>query len=72
MPPTNKAMFEGRRANASRELDGLLAACDKLKASGVTPITFGDRDGYSTDNWSRLMYGSYFDEGDIAKRSRVS
>ena len=31
--------------------DELLAACDKLKASGIIPIAYGDRDGYSTDNW---------------------
>ena len=64
----NKAMFEKAGVEAPIEdWDGLLDACDKLKASGVTPITFGDRDGYSTDNWVTLMYGSYFDDGDIAK-----
>ena len=64
----NKAMFEKAGVQAPIEdWDGLVEACDKLKASGVTPITFGDREGYSTDNWVTLMYGSYFDEGDIAK-----
>jgi raffinose/stachyose/melibiose transport system substrate-binding protein len=64
----NKAMFKKAGVQAPIEdWDGLLEACDKLKASGVTPITFGDRDGYSTDNWVTLMYGSYFDEGDVAR-----
>jgi raffinose/stachyose/melibiose transport system substrate-binding protein len=64
----NKAMFQEAGVEAPiADWDGLLDACDKLKQSGVTPITFGDRDGYSTDNWVTLMYGSYFDEGDIAK-----
>jgi raffinose/stachyose/melibiose transport system substrate-binding protein len=64
----NKSMFRKAGVQAPIEdWDGLLDACDKLKSSGVTPITFGDRDGYSTDNWVTLMYGSYFDEGDIAK-----
>lgn len=64
----NKAMFEEAGVQAPiADWDGLLDACQKLKSSGVTPITFGDRDGYSTDNWVTLMYGSYFDDGDIAK-----
>jgi len=64
----NKRMFQ--RAGVEAPLatwDDLLAACDALKASGVTPITFGDRDGYSTDNWITLMFGSTFAEGDVAK-----
>ena len=64
----NKAMFKKAGVEAPIESwDDLLSACTALKESGVTPITFGDRDGYSTDNWVTLMYGSYFDEGDVAK-----
>ena len=64
----NKAMFKKAGVEAPIESwDDLLTACTALKESGVTPITFGDRDGYSTDNWVTLMYGSYFDEGDVAK-----
>ena len=63
----NKAMFKKAGVQAPLESwDDLLTACDDLKKSGVTPITFGDRDGYSTDNWVTLMYGSYFDDGDVA------
>lgn len=63
----NKAMFKKAGVDAPIETwDDLLSACTALKKTGVTPITFGDRDGYSTDNWVTLMYGSYFDEGDVA------
>jgi raffinose/stachyose/melibiose transport system substrate-binding protein len=64
----NKAMFKKAGVEAPIEnWDDLLSACAALKETGVTPITFGDRDGYSTDNWVTLMYGSYFDDGDVAK-----
>jgi raffinose/stachyose/melibiose transport system substrate-binding protein len=64
----NKAMFKKAGVEAPIETwDDLLTACTALKKTGVTPITFGDRDGYSTDNWVTLMYGSYFDDGDVAK-----
>ena len=64
----NKAMFKKAGVDAPIETwDDLLSACTALKETGVTPITFGDRDGYSTDNWVTLMYGSYFDDGDVAK-----
>ena len=64
----NKAMFKKAGVEAPIQTwDDLLSACTALKKSGVTPITFGDRDGYSTDNWVTLMYGSYFDDGDVEK-----
>ena len=64
----NKAMFKKAGVEAPIETwDDLLSACAALKKTGVTPITFGDRDGYSTDNWVTLMYGSYFDDGDVAR-----
>jgi raffinose/stachyose/melibiose transport system substrate-binding protein len=64
----NKAMFKKAGVEAPIEdWNGLLSACAALKKTGVTPITFGDRDGYSTDNWVTLMYGSYFEDGDVAK-----
>ncbi len=64
----NKAMFKKAGVEAPLESwDDLLAACDALKGTGVTPITFGDRDGYSTDNWITLMFGSTFDDGDAAR-----
>ena len=53
-------------ASPPTTFDELLAACDKLKASGH-PLAYGDRDGYSTDNWVTWAYASYFDTGDVAK-----
>ena len=39
----------------------LLADCAKFKAKGILPLAYGDRDGYSTDNWVdlrlRLVHG---------------
>jgi raffinose/stachyose/melibiose transport system substrate-binding protein len=64
----NKAMF--RRAGISTppaNFSSLLAACAKLKKIGVIPIAYGDRDGYSTDNWVTYMYGSYMSPNDIAR-----
>jgi raffinose/stachyose/melibiose transport system substrate-binding protein len=62
----NKAMF--RKAGISTppaNFSQLLSDCSKLKATGVIPIAYGDRDGYSTDNWVTYMYGSYMSSGDI-------
>src|SRR6478672_5252785 len=64
----NKSMLTHAGVSAPpTTFDELLAACDKLKADGVIPIAYGDRDGYSTDNWVTWAYASYFDTGDVAK-----
>ena len=63
----NKSMLADAGVTPPKTFDELLAACDKLKASGVIPIAYGDRDGYSTDNWVTWAYASYFDTGDVAK-----
>jgi len=64
----NKALFQKAGISGPpKDWDELLTDCDKLKSSGITPVTYGDRDGYSTDNWVTLMYASYFDEGDVAR-----
>ena len=52
-PPTTYAQF--------------LADCPKFKAKGIIPLAYGDRDGYSTDNWVTYDYSSYMAPGDIAK-----
>ena len=64
----NKAMLKhaGRPAPPTT-FDDLLAACDTLKADDVIPIAYGDRDGYSTDNWVTCAYASYMDTGDVSK-----
>jgi raffinose/stachyose/melibiose transport system substrate-binding protein len=47
--------------------DQYLAACDKLKAAGITPMVYGDRDGYTSSNMLTTNVVSYFEEGDQAK-----
>jgi raffinose/stachyose/melibiose transport system substrate-binding protein len=64
----NKAMFrKAGIASPPVTFSQLLTDCTKLKKTGVIPIAYGDRDGYSTDNWVTWMYGSYMSPGDIAK-----
>jgi ABC-type glycerol-3-phosphate transport system substrate-binding protein len=64
----NKALFaKAQIATPPKTWDELLSACSKLKSAGVIPIAYGDRDGYSTDNWVTLMYASTMDAGDIQK-----
>jgi ABC-type glycerol-3-phosphate transport system substrate-binding protein len=63
----NKALF--RKAGVSRPpttYAELLADCKKFKAKGILPLAYGDRDGYSTDNWVTYDYSSYMARGDIA------
>ncbi len=50
-----------------KTFDDLLAACTALKAHNIIPIAYGDRDGYSTDNWATYEYASYMDTGDVSK-----
>ena len=54
-------------AGPPKTFDDLLSACEALKAKNILPLAYGDRDGYSTDNWVTYMYASYFDTGDVAK-----
>jgi raffinose/stachyose/melibiose transport system substrate-binding protein len=64
----NKALF--RKAGIAappKTYAQLLADCKKFKAKGILPLAYGDRDGYSTDNWVTYDYSSYMAPGDIAK-----
>ena len=64
----NKALF--RKAGVAappKTYAQLLAACKKFKAKGIIPLAYGDRDGYSTDNWVTYDYSSYMAPGDISK-----
>jgi raffinose/stachyose/melibiose transport system substrate-binding protein len=57
----NKAMFaKAGISGPPATWSDLLSDCSKLKSSGVIPIAYGDRDGYSSDNWVTLMYASHF------------
>lgn len=42
----NKTMFAAANVAAPKNLEELLAACDALKATGVTPIAFGNQFGW--------------------------
>jgi ABC-type glycerol-3-phosphate transport system substrate-binding protein len=62
----NKALF--RKAGVAAPpttYAQLLADCKKFKAQGIIPLAYGDRDGYSTDNWVTYDYSSYMAPGDI-------
>ena len=64
----NKALFsQAGISGPPKTFSDLLADCTKLKAAHVIPIAYGDRDGYSTDNWVTYEYASYFDTGDVSK-----
>jgi ABC-type glycerol-3-phosphate transport system substrate-binding protein len=64
----NKALFrKAGVARPPRTYTELLADCAKFKAKGIIPLAYGDRDGYSTDNWITYDYASYMAPGDIAK-----
>jgi multiple sugar transport system substrate-binding protein len=44
-----------------------LADCPKFKAKGIIPLAYGDRDGYSTDNWVTYDYSSYMPPNEISQ-----
>ena len=64
----NKRLFKKAGvAGPPRTYTELLADCKKFKAKGILPLAYGDRDGYSTDNWVTYDYASYMAPGDIAR-----
>ncbi len=64
----NKALFrKAGIAKPPKTYDELLAQCKTFKSKGILPLAYGDRDGYSTDNWVTYDYASYMARGDIAK-----
>jgi ABC-type glycerol-3-phosphate transport system substrate-binding protein len=64
----NKALFKKAGiAHPPRTYAELLAQCKIFKSKGILPLAYGDRDGYSTDNWATYDYASYMAPGDIAK-----
>jgi len=48
-------------------MEELYAQCDKLNAAGITPMVYGDRDGYTTSNMMTTNITSTFDPGDAQK-----
>jgi ABC-type glycerol-3-phosphate transport system substrate-binding protein len=64
----NKSLFKKAGVAAPpKTYKQLLADCTKFKAKGIIPLAYGDRDGYSTDNWVTYDYASYMAPGDISK-----
>ena len=56
-----------RQGASGKAYKELLADCAKFKAANILPLAYGDRDGYSTDNWVTYNYVSFMNKGDIAK-----
>ena len=64
----NKALFKKAGiARPPKTYAEVLSDCKIFKAKGILPLAYGDRDGYSTDNWITYDYTSYMSKGDIAK-----
>ena len=65
----NKALFrKAGVAKPPKTYKQVLAACKKFKAAGIIPLAYGDRDGYSTDNWVTYNYVSFVKtKSDITK-----
>jgi multiple sugar transport system substrate-binding protein len=64
----NKALFKKAGVSAPpKTYNEFLADCKKFKAKGIIPLAYGDRDGYSTDNWVTYDYASYMAPDDISK-----
>ena len=64
----NKALFRKAGVKAPpKTYNEFLAQCKVFKSKGILPLAYGDRDGYSTDNWVTYDYASYMARGDIAK-----
>jgi ABC-type glycerol-3-phosphate transport system substrate-binding protein len=65
----NKALFrKAGVAKPPKTYKEVLAACKKFKAAGIIPLAYGDRDGYSTDNWVTYNYVSFVKtKSDITK-----
>jgi ABC-type glycerol-3-phosphate transport system substrate-binding protein len=62
----NKALFkQAGIARPPRTYNELLADCKIFKSKGILPLAYGDRDGYSTDNWVTYDYASWMAPGDI-------
>lgn len=64
----NKDLFQKAGIAAPpKTYDELYAACEALKAKGIVPIVYGDRDGYTTSNLLTSNVISTFEPGDLQK-----
>ena len=63
----NKALFKKAGIAAPpKTYKELLGQCATFKSKGILPLAYGDRDGYSTDNWVTQDYASTMAKGDIS------
>ncbi len=64
----NKSLFgQAGVSSPPTTYEHLYGVCDALNAKGITPMTYGDRDGYTTDNLVLMNLVSYFEPGDVQK-----
>jgi multiple sugar transport system substrate-binding protein len=62
----NKDLFAQAGIHAApKTYDELYAVCEKLKAKGIVPLVYGDRDGYTTSNLLTSSVISTFGPGDL-------
>jgi ABC-type glycerol-3-phosphate transport system substrate-binding protein len=62
----NKSLLKTAGVEAPPEtIDELVSACKALKAEGILPLAYGDRDGYTTVNWLDENLGSHLGEVDV-------
>jgi ABC-type glycerol-3-phosphate transport system substrate-binding protein len=62
----NKSLFKKAGiARPPRTYNEVLADCKIFKSKGILPLAYGDRDGYSTDNWVTYDYASWMAPNDI-------
>lgn len=55
----NKQIFEDHGLTVPKTFDELLAACDTLKAADLTPITFGNKDGWAAIHYLTSLNAKY-------------
>jgi ABC-type glycerol-3-phosphate transport system substrate-binding protein len=61
----NKALLaKAGITGAPSTFSQLLSDCSALKGKGIVPLTYGDRDGYTTVNWLDEDIGSYLTSAD--------
>ena len=62
----NKSLFKKAGiARPPKTYNEVLADCKIFKSKGILPLAYGDRDGYSTDNWVTYDYASWMAPNDI-------
>jgi raffinose/stachyose/melibiose transport system substrate-binding protein len=62
----NKALFEQAGVDApGATYDEIYAQCDTFNAAGLTPIAYGDLQGWTTDNYVLVNLVSWFEPGDV-------